>query len=119
MEKINISESFRMFDKYWQSKMIGEFNSCQVKVAKMRGDFDWHYHTSEDELYLIVKGSLNIKFRDSEITLKDGELGIVDKGIEHKLVADEEVQVITIEPVSTQHKTGKVTKGKPASDSDA
>lgn len=112
MEKVNIAEKLRVFDKYWQSKMVGQFNGQQVKLTKMKGDFDWHYHHSEDELYLMLKGTMSIKFRDSELTLKEGEFFIIPKGTEHKISAEDEVHAMIIEPASTLNKMG--TEKKPA-----
>lgn len=110
MEKVNIAEKLRVFDKYWQSKMVGEFNDQQVKLTKMKGDFDWHYHNSEDEFYLMLKGTMVIKFRDVEISLKEGEFFIIPKGTEHKMFSEDEVHVLTIEPASTLNKMGTAKK---------
>ncbi len=101
MEKISIAEKFRTFDKYWQSKIVGEFNGQSIKLAKLRGDFEWHYHKTEDELFLILKGTLTIKLHNEEIILKEGELLSVPCGVEHKYIATEEVHILVIEPKST------------------
>lgn len=101
MGKISIPENLRLFDKYWQSKIIGEFNSQNIKLTKMKGEFEWHQHKHQDELILVIKGVLRIQFKDDEIKLTEGELYIVPRGIDHKLQADQESQVMIIEPKST------------------
>ncbi|MBA2654487.1 MAG: cupin domain-containing protein [Gammaproteobacteria bacterium] len=107
MEKVNLSEKFALFNDYWAPKIIGELNGQYVKLAKFNGEFMWHSHENEDELFLVVKGTLRIEFRDSSITLNEGEFYIVPKGVEHKPVADEEVHVMLLEPKSTQQTGGK------------
>ncbi|GBC59526.1 mannose-6-phosphate isomerase [Desulfonema ishimotonii] len=101
MEKISISDKLRTFDKYWQSKLVGEFNSQSVKLAKMKGEFDWHHHKTEDELFLILKGQLKVDFKNEYVTLNEGELFIVPRNRGHRLVAEQEVQLLVVEPKST------------------
>ncbi len=101
MGKISIPESLRLFDKYWQSKIIGEFNGQNVKLTKMKGEFEWHHHNQQDELILVIKGTLQIHFQEEDINLAEGELFILPRGVSHKLNAAQETQVMVIEPKST------------------
>lgn len=107
MDKVSISDKLKLVNEYWKPKVVGELNDSYVKVAKLKGEFLWHHHENEDELFWVIKGTLIIKFRDKDIVIKEGELLIVPRGVEHMPVAEEEVQVILIEPVSTLN-TGNV-----------
>lgn len=107
MEKVNLSEKLASFSDHWNPRIVGEVNHTQIKLAKLKGEFDWHFHETEDEMFLVVKGSLLIRFRDREVTLQEGEFCIVPKGVEHQPVATEEVQVMLIEPNTTLN-TGNV-----------
>ena len=111
MEKINIEEKFALFNEYWSPKVIGEINESSVKLAKFKGEFTWHSHDHEDEMFLIFKGALTIKFRDKDIHLTEGECIIIPRGVEHMPVAAEEAQVILIEPKTTLN-TGNVINDK-------
>ncbi|AET68459.1 mannose-6-phosphate isomerase [Desulfosporosinus orientis DSM 765] len=111
MEKINLEEKFRLFNEYWSPKIIGEVNDSYVKIAKLKGEFTWHLHDNEDEMFYVVQGLLTIKFRDKDVHLRKGETIIIPKGIEHMPVADEEVHVLLIEPKSTLN-TGNVINDK-------
>ena len=101
MDVINIAEKFSQFTDYWNPKVIGELNGQQVKIAKIKGDFIWHDHQNEDELFLVIKGKLGIEFRDKTVELQKGEMVIVPKGVEHRPFADEETEIIMFEPNST------------------
>lgn len=101
MEVVNISEKFAQFSDYWSPKIIGELNGQHVRVVKLQGEFVWHHHDSEDELFLVVKGRLLMKFRDREVWVNEGEFIIVPRGVEHLPVAEEEVHVILLEPATT------------------
>lgn len=101
MEKVNLEEKFALFAEYWSPKIVGELNGQQVKLAKFKGEFVWHHHEHEDELFLVVEGTLQIAFRDKTITLNKGEFIIVPKGVAHKPIAEEEVQVMLFEPAAT------------------
>ena len=101
MNKINITEKFQLISKFYDPKIVGEINESYVKLAKLKGDFPWHTHADEDEMFLIVEGELLLKFRDRDITLNPGEFIIVPKGVEHMPSAKEEVQALFIEPKST------------------
>ncbi len=101
MEKVNLAEKFARFDEYWKPKLVGELNEFHVKLAKLKGEFVWHHHEHEDELFLVLKGRLQMRFRDQEIWIEEGEFLIVPRGVEHLPVAPEEVQVLLVEPKST------------------
>jgi len=107
MEKVNLNEKFGLFNDHWNPKIIGELNGQEVKLAKLKGEFIWHDHANEDELFFIVKGVLKLEFRDKTIELHPGEMLVVPKGVEHKPIAEEEVWVMLFEPASTKH-TGDV-----------
>jgi mannose-6-phosphate isomerase-like protein (cupin superfamily) len=107
MKKVNLSAKFDLFDEYWSPKIVGELNGQQVKLAKLLGEFVWHQHEGEDELFLVVKGQLVIKLRQKDVLLNAGEFFIVPHGVEHKPVAEREVHVLLFEPQSTRH-TGDV-----------
>jgi mannose-6-phosphate isomerase-like protein (cupin superfamily) len=108
MHKINLAEKFRLFDDYWSPKIVGEINDAYVKLAKFKGEFMWHSHANEDELFLVLKGRLRIKFRDGEVQLEAGEFTIVPRGIEHLPIAEDEAHVLLLEPKSTLN-TGNVS----------
>lgn len=107
MEKVNLAEKFGLFAEYWSPKIVGELNGQYVKLAKLKGEFVWHHHEAEDELFLVVKGQLVIKLREKDVTLKEGEFFIVPRGVEHQPVAEEEAHILLFEPRSTLH-TGNV-----------
>lgn len=83
MDKVNVAAKFDQFNSYWSPKIVGELNDAYVKVAKIKGEFVWHHHEAEDEMFYIVKGCLIIKFRDKDVTLNDGEFIIIPRGVEH------------------------------------
>jgi mannose-6-phosphate isomerase-like protein (cupin superfamily) len=107
METINLKEKFSRFSDYANPRVIGEINDMQVKAVKLKGEFIWHHHEVEDELFLVVKGTLRMKFRDREAIVREGEFVIVPKGVEHCPAADEEVHIVLIEPKSTLN-TGNI-----------
>lgn len=100
-EKINIRDKFGLFSEHWNPKIIAELNGQQVKLAKFQGEFVWHKHDAEDELFLVIAGSFRMEFRDATVELHTGEMIVVPRGVEHRPVADEEVQVLLFEPAST------------------
>ena len=108
MEPINLQQKFAKFSEHYKPHIIGEVNDCYVKVVKLKGEFIWHHHDHEDELFLVVKGTLRMQFRDHESIIREGEFVIVPRKVEHKPVADEEVHLVLIEPKSTLN-TGNVT----------
>lgn len=101
METINIAEKLSLFRDHWNPRIIGELNGQYIKAAKLKGEFIWHHHDHEDELFLVVKGVLKMEFRDKTIVINPGEFIIVPRGVEHKPVADEEVELLLFEPAST------------------
>lgn len=104
MLKANLKEKFELFDEYWTPKIIGELNGQYVKVAKLKGEFIWHHHEKEDELFYVVKGSLLLRFRDrKDELLEEGEMYVVPAGADHLPIAEEECWVVLIEPKSTEH----------------
>lgn len=107
MNKVNLAQKFALFAEHWQPKIVGELNGQHVKLAKLKGEFVWHSHENEDELFLVVKGRLVIRLRDGDVVLDEGEMYIVPRGVEHQPVAEEEVHVLLFEPASTLN-TGNV-----------
>jgi mannose-6-phosphate isomerase-like protein (cupin superfamily) len=107
INKVNLEEKFNLFADQWSPKIVGEINDSYVKLVKLKGEFVWHHHEAEDELFLVVKGSLLIKLRDRDIRLEEGEFVIIPRGVEHLPVADEEAHVILLEPKTTLN-TGDV-----------
>lgn len=101
MEKVNIGNKFSQFNEFWTPKIVGELNGQLVKLAKLKGEFIWHSHENEDELFFVVNGTLIMEFRDKSITINENEFLIVPKGVEHKPVAEDEVWVMLFEPAST------------------
>src|SRR5436305_11075544 len=107
IEKVNLSEKFRLFDEQWSPKIAGEVNDSYVKLVKFQGPFVWHKHDGEDELFLVVRGRFRMEFRDRHVWLEEGEFLIVPRGVEHRPVADVEAHVLLFEPASTLN-TGDV-----------
>lgn len=107
MEKVNIAEKLSKFNDHWNPRIIGELNGQQVKAAKLKGEFFFHQHEQEDEMFLIVKGTLKMEFRDRTEIIRAGEFIIVPRGVEHKPIADEEVELLLFEPASTLN-TGNI-----------
>ena len=101
MNTISLSEKLALFGDYWTPKIVGELNDSHVKLVKLKGEFVWHHHENEDELFLVIKGKLLIKLRDGDVTLEEGEMVIIPRGVEHMPVAEDEVHVLLLEPKST------------------
>ena len=101
MEKINVERALERIHEHWKPHIAAEVNDFQVKLAKVKGEFEWHAHEAEDELFLVIKGCLRIEFRDREVELGPGELIVVPRGVEHKPVADDEAHVLLFEPATT------------------
>ncbi|MEY2925499.1 MAG: hypothetical protein RLZZ337_2049 [Bacteroidota bacterium] len=101
IEKVNVVQKLSLFNEHWSPKIIGELNGQQVKVAKLLGDFVWHKHDYEDELFYVMKGELKIALRDKTIVLNPGEFVIIPKGVVHKPIADNEVEIMLFEPATT------------------
>ncbi|MTI81224.1 MAG: cupin domain-containing protein [Firmicutes bacterium] len=107
MDKVNLVDKFALITDYWKPKIAGELNDSYIKLAKLKGEFVWHHHEKEDEMFLVVKGRLLIKLRDRDICLEEGEFFIIPRGVEHLPVAEEEVHALLLEPKSTLN-TGNV-----------
>ena len=107
MDKVNLAEKFARFADRWRPKIVGELNGQLVKLVRLQGEFVWHKHDAEDELFLVVRGRLTIRLRDRDVHLDEGEFFIVPRGVEHLPVAEEEAQVLLFEPASTLN-TGDV-----------
>jgi len=107
MKKVNLSDKFSKIDDHWSPRIIGELNGQEVKIAKVKGEFVWHDHANEDEMFLIIKGTLKLEFRDHTVTLNEGEMLVIPRGVEHKPIAEEECHIMLFEPASTKH-TGDV-----------
>lgn len=97
-QPISFRKKFRLFDEQWQPKIIAELNDYQFKLVKLQGDFVWHHHQDTDEAFIVLEGKLRIDFRDGAVTVSAGEMFVVPKGVEHKPYAEEEVQMLLIEP---------------------
>ena len=111
MEKINLQQKFSLFNELWSPKIVGELNNQQVKLVKFQGEFVWHKHEEEDELFFVVKGSFTMELRDKNMEINEGEFFIVPRGVEHRPVAEQEVWVMLFEPASTLN-TGNVKNQK-------
>lgn len=107
MQVINIKSKFNQFTDQWSPKVIADLNGQQVKLARLEGEFVWHDHKDEDELFYVVKGRLILEFRDKTVTLNEGDMIVVPKGVEHKPIAKEECWVMLFEPAAIKH-TGDV-----------
>ena len=107
IEKVNLREKFSLFQEQWSPKIVGEVNDAQVKLVKLKGEFVWHHHEQEDELFLVISGHLVIKLRERDIHLDAGEFVIIPRGVDHLPVAEQEVQVLLLEPKTTLN-TGSV-----------
>ncbi len=98
INKINLKEKYSKFSKYWSPRIITEMNDYQFKIAKIKGEFVWHDHKDTDETFIVIEGEMNMKFRDENIILTEGEMIVVPKGVEHKPCADKECKILVIEP---------------------
>ncbi|MEM1203079.1 MAG: cupin domain-containing protein [Acidobacteriota bacterium] len=106
-DKVNLAEAFGGFDDRWSPKIAAELNGQLVKLAKVEGEFVWHAHADEDEMFLVVKGEMTLRLRDREVHLREGEFFVVPRGVEHQPVASEEAHILLFEPKATAH-TGEV-----------
>lgn len=107
MEKVNLNEKLSLIQDHWNPRIIAELNGQQVKLVKFKGEFVWHHHEQEDELFFVLKGSFRMHLRDKVIDLTEGELIVVPRGVEHKPVAAEEVEILLFEPAATLN-TGNI-----------
>lgn len=115
IEAINLAEKLGRFDQYWSPKIVGELNGQYVKLAKFKGEFVWHQHEAEDELFYVTRGELLIQLRDGEVRVRPGEFAIVPRGVKHRPVAEQEVHVLLFEPRSTVN-TGELQGERTRSD---
>ena len=102
-QPINFNEKFSLFEDQWKPKVIAELNNYQFKIAKIKGEFIWHSHSDTDEAFIVISGKLKIDFRDGAVTINQGEMFIVPKGVEHKPYAEKEVQLMLIEPIGVRN----------------
>jgi mannose-6-phosphate isomerase-like protein (cupin superfamily) len=110
VEKVNIAEKLSLFDERWSPKVVGELNGQHIKLVKLLGEFVWHHHDEEDEMFLVIDGRIRMEFRDREVWIEEGEFIVVPRGVEHRPVAEEEASVMLFEPASTLN-TGNVRDG--------
>jgi mannose-6-phosphate isomerase-like protein (cupin superfamily) len=110
MKKISLSDKFSLFSEYWSPKIVAELNGQHVKIVKVQGSFDWHQHPGEDELFWVIRGELDIEFRDQVVRLGPGEMLVVPRGVEHRPVAEQEVQMVLFEPAGTLNTGDKVSE---------
>jgi mannose-6-phosphate isomerase-like protein (cupin superfamily) len=111
VETVNLKEKLSKVSDYFNPRIIGELNDSYVKVVKLKGEFVWHHHDNEDEMFLVVSGTLRMRFRDGDQLIRPGEFIIVPKGVEHLPVADEEVHLVLLEPKTTLN-TGNITSDR-------
>jgi mannose-6-phosphate isomerase-like protein (cupin superfamily) len=110
VEKVKIAEKLSLFDERWSPKVVGELNGQHIKLVKLLGEFVWHHHDEEDEMFLVIDGRFRMEFRDREVWIEEGEFIVVPCGVEHRPVAEEEASVMLFEPASTLN-TGNVRDG--------
>lgn len=103
MEKVNVREKLALFSDHWNPRVVGELNGQHVKLTKFKGEFVWHDHAAEDEMFLVLRGSFRMEFRDRTVMLNEGEFLIVPRGVEHRPVAEQEVEVMLFEPAEIKH----------------
>jgi len=116
-QSINLQDKLSKFSEHWSPKIIAQMNDYHFKLAKVQGEFVWHDHPETDEVFLVVKGQLDIHLRDGVVSLNEGELYVVPKGVEHKLVAEKECHILLVEPAGTVN-TGDVVSDKTAPNDD-
>lgn len=116
-DKVNLAEKLRRFDQLWAPRIVGQLNGQHVKLVKLKGDFVWHQHETEDELFLVLQGEMTIQFRDGDVHIGEGEFLIVPAGVEHRPTAENEVHVLLFEPISTLN-TGNVRDERTVSELD-
>ena len=108
MQKVNLVEKFALINEHWRPKVVGELNGQEVKLVKFQGEFPWHHHEFEDEMFMAIRGSFRLEFRDKTVELQPGEFVIVPRGVEHRPVAENEVEVLLFEPAQLLN-TGNIT----------
>ena len=115
MDKVNIAQKLGLIDEHWSPRIVGDLNESYVKLVKLSGEFVWHYHDQEDEMFLVIKGRLRMKFRERDVIVEAGEFIIVPRGVEHLPVAEDEVHIMLFEPKTTVN-TGNVESERTAAD---
>jgi mannose-6-phosphate isomerase-like protein (cupin superfamily) len=110
MNKVNVYQKLALISGYWDPKIVGELNEQYVKLVKFKGEFVWHKHDNEDEMFFVLKGSFKMEFRDKTLYINENEFIIIPKGVEHKPVADEEVSVMLFEPATTLNTGDKINE---------
>jgi mannose-6-phosphate isomerase-like protein (cupin superfamily) len=115
MDKVNLAHKLGLFQDYWSPKIVGELNDSYVKLVKVKGEFVWHHHDAEDELFLVVKGRLLVRLPDQDVQLEEGEFVIIPRGVEHLPIAEEEAHVLLLEPKTTLN-TGNVQNERTVAD---
>ena len=105
--KVNLAEKFALINEHWRPKTVGELNGQEIKLVKFQGEFPWHQHEHEDEMFMALKGNFRLEFRDKTVELSEGEFVIVPRGVEHRPVADAEVEVLLFEPANLKN-TGNI-----------
>lgn len=108
INKVNLAEKLSLIREHWRPKIVGELNGQEVKLVKFKGEFVWHHHDVEDELFLCIKGTMSVEFRDHTVDLHPGEFIIVPHAVEHRTIAKEETEILIFEPAATKN-TGNVT----------
>lgn len=101
LDKVNLADKFALFSEHWSPRIAGQVNDCHVKLVKLKGEFVWHHHEHEDELFLVVKGEMIMRLRDGEVRVGEGEFIVVPRGVEHMPVAEGEAHVLLFEPAGT------------------
>ncbi len=112
MNAVNLKDKLASFSEHWSPKIVSDFNGHDVMLVKAKGEFDWHSHPDTDDFFLVLKGQITIKLRDQDIQLKAGEMFVVPKGVEHCPVAEDEAELLIIEPHSTPNTGDPVTAAK-------
>ena len=107
MDKVNLRETLASFSEHWQPRIVGALNGQEVKIAKLQGEFVWHHHENEDEMFLVLHGAITLQLRDRDVHLSEGEMFIVPRGVEHRPVAEQEAHILLFEPAGTLN-TGNV-----------
>lgn len=115
MDKVNLAHKLALFGEHWSPRVVADVNDCQVKLVKFQGEFVWHRHEGEDELFLVLEGRFRMDFRDRQVWLERGELIVVPRGVEHRPVAEQEVHVLLVEPRGTLN-TGDVREARTVDD---
>jgi len=107
-DKINLDEKFSLFSEHWRPKVVAELNGQEMKLVKIKGEFPWHHHEQEDEMFFVWRGQIRLEFRDGSVTVNEGEALVVPRGVEHRPVAEEEAQIFLFEPKGVLN-TGNIT----------